>query len=186
MLRLCFRFSTAVRRPLLALTAALGLLAAAPDPAATPPATTSRDCADPAVDTGQFLHAAALTVQAPRGALSLVPVSNEAARERGLMCVVRLPPGKGMLFVFSGSDRDQSFWMKNTLVGLDMLFVTAAGTVSSIAADVPPTPDGTPDSAVARRGGYGRFVIELGAGDAARHAIVRGTKLALPALKAEE
>ena len=90
-----------------------------------------------------------------------------------------------MLFVFGPPDRQQDFWMKNTLVGLDMVFVTSAGIVSSVAAQIPPTPKGTPDSAVARRTGTGRFVIELGAGDAARHGVVPGTKFALPALNAE-
>lgn len=101
------------------------------------------------------------------------------------MCVVRIPPGKGMLFVFAPPERVQGFWMKNTLVALDMVFVTTAGRVSTVAADIPPTPAGTPDADVARREGLGQFVIELAAGDAARHGIVRGTKLALPALTAQ-
>ena len=165
-----------------ALTGVLALTAAGP----TPPATTSDACPAPADDTRQFLAASALVVRAPRGELSLVPVDDEATRERGLMCVVRIPPGKGMIFVFAPPDRAQAFWMKNTLVALDMVFVSAAGRVTSVAADVPPTPNGTPDNAVARRGGFGQFVIELGAGDAARHRIVHGTKFALPALTAQQ
>ena len=102
------------------------------------------------------------------------------------MCVVRIPPDKGMLFVFAPPESVQGFWMKNTLVPLDMVFVTASGTVSSIAPNVPATPEGTADDAVARREGLGQFVIELGAGEAARHGIVAGTKLTLPALSAEE
>jgi len=101
------------------------------------------------------------------------------------MCVVRVPRGKGMIFVFAPPERVQGFWMKNTLVALDMVFLTAAGTVTTVAANIPPTPRGTPDEDVARREGFGQFVIEIGAGDAARHGIVRGTKLALPALTAQ-
>jgi uncharacterized membrane protein (UPF0127 family) len=170
------------RKALLVLAGALALMAGAP----TPPPTTSDDCLSPARDTHQFLAAASFAVRAPRGDLSLVAVRDEATRERGLMCVVRIPPGRGMLFVFAPPDRAQSFWMKNTLVALDMVFVNAAGSVTAIAAGVPPTPNGTPDDAVARRGGFGQFVIELGAGDADRHGIVRGTKLALPALTAQQ
>jgi len=166
-----------------ALTVALAVSAQTPAP--TPPATTSDDCPAAANATAHFLGSAAFAVHAPRGKLSLVPVDDEAARERGLMCVVRIPPGKGMIFVFAPPDRPQSFWMKNTLVALDMVFVDAAGTVTAVAPRVPPTPNGTPDYAVARRSGYGQFVIELGAGDAARHGIVRGTKLAPPALTAQ-
>jgi uncharacterized membrane protein (UPF0127 family) len=167
-----------------ALTVVLAVSAQAPVP--TPPATMSDECPAPANATAHFLAAAAFAVRAPRGELSLVPVDDEPARERGLMCVVRIPPGKGMIFVFVPPDRPQAFWMKNTLVALDMVFVTAAGRVTSVAADVPATRNGTPDDAVARRGGFGRFVIELGAGDAARHGVVRGTKLALPALTAQQ
>jgi uncharacterized membrane protein (UPF0127 family) len=175
------------RRLLLVVGAMLGLTAQAPQPTfgPTPPATTSRDCPSPAKDTHHFLAAAAVAVRTPRGELSLVPVTQEATRERGLMCVVRIPSGKGMLFVFAPPDRVQGFWMKNTLVALDMVFVTAAGRVSSVAAQISPTPAGTTDTDVARRDGIGQFVIELGGGDAARHGIVRGTKLALPAFTAQ-
>lgn len=168
--------------------AALALMGESPAPreAPTPAATTSRDCPATASDTHRFLAAAAVAVRAPRGELELTPVTNEVSRERGLMCVVRVPRNRGMLFVFAPPDRQQGFWMKNTLVALDMVFVTGSGLVSTVAADVPPTPDGTPDDAVGRRSGFGRYVIELGAGDAARHGVVRGTKLALPALPAQE
>ncbi len=155
-------------------------------PAPTPPPTSSSDCPTPARDTHRFLAAPAYAVHAPRGELSLVMVNRSATRERGLMCVVSVPPGKGMIFVFGPPDRVENFWMKNTLVPLDMLFVSETGVVTSVAADVPATPRGTPDDRVARRAGDGRYVIELGAGDAARHGIARGTKLALPALTAEE
>ena len=37
-----------------------------------------------------------------------------------------------MLFVFAPPDRSQGFWMKNTLVALDMVFVTAAGVVDTV------------------------------------------------------
>ncbi len=156
--------------------AAFGLLCALTAQAPTPPPTSSSDCPTPAGDTHAFLGAAAYAVGAPRGELSLVPVTTEAKRARGLMCVVRVPAGRGMLFVFAPPDRVQAFWMKNTLVPLDMLFVTAGGVVTAVAANVPATPKGTPDAAVARRQGLGQFVIELGAGDAARHRIARGTK----------
>ena len=175
-----------IRAALVPVAALSGLTAQiAPPIAPTPPATTSSDCPTPARDTHLFLAAKALTVQTPRGSLSLVPATAEAARERGLMCVVRIPSGRGMLFVFAPPERDQNFWMKNTLVALDMVFVTTEGVVSSVAAAVPPTPAGTPDDAVARRSGLGQFVIELGSGDAARHGIVSGTKLQLPALTAQ-
>jgi len=155
-------------------------------PAPTPPATSSAECPTPAVDTRAFLNAAAVTVRAPRGELALVPVRTVATRERGLMCVVAVPSGRGMIFVFSPPERNQNFWMKNTLVALDMVWVSAAGVVNEVAARVPATPRGTPDSEVAQRAATGTYVIELAAGDAARHGIAPGTKLQLPALTAQE
>ncbi len=151
-----------------------------------PSATTSSQCPAPDADTTHFAKATAYNVRTPHGRIALVAVRTDETRERGLMCVVHVPAGRGMLFVFPAPDRLQGFWMKNTLVGLDMVFVTADGTVSGIAANVPPTPNGTPDDAVARRQGLGRFVIELGWGDAARQGIMRGTKLILPALTAQQ
>ncbi len=155
-------------------------------PGATPAPTQSTECPATAHDTALFAAMPSFTVNAPRGTLALSVALNTESRERGLMCVTALPPGRGMIFVFPGGNDMQSFWMKNTLVQLDMLFVDADGTVTSVAAHVPATPLGTSDAHVARRQGTGKFVIELGGGDAARHHIVKGTKLALPPLRAED
>ncbi len=60
-----------------------------------------------------------------------------ARHEQGLMYVKSLPPNKGMLFLF---DRPQitSFWMKNTLIPLDLLFIAADGRVIRIAESATP------------------------------------------------
>lgn len=163
-------------------TAALIAWMTAWAPAQTPPPTTSDECPAVAVDTNAFLANPTIAVRTPRGPLALVVVSDAAALERGLMCVVRIPHGRGMLFLFPPGDVLQSFWMKNTLVPLDMIFVQGDGVVSTVAVNVPATPHGTPDSQVARAQGLGRYVIELGAGDAARFGIVTGTKLHIPKL----
>jgi len=152
---------------------------------ATPPPTSSDECPNVAVDTDKFLNGATVTVRAPRGAMKLVVVNDDPSRERGLMCVVRVPHARGMLFVFAPPDADQGFWMKNTLVPLDMVFVRGDGVVSNVAVNVPATPRGTPDDRVARASGMGRFVIELGAFDAARLGIVKGTTLPVPPLEAK-
>jgi len=171
---------------LLAMQAPLAAPAAASPATATPPPTSSDDCPNVAVDTNKFLSGQTIAVRAPRGSLSLVVVDTVATKERGLMCVVRVPHARGMLFVFAPPDADQGFWMKNTLVPLDMVFVRADGIVSKVAVNVPATTRGTPDDAVARADGMGRFVIELGAGDAAKLGIAAGTKLSLPPLQAKE
>jgi len=51
-------------------------------------------------------------------------VSTPEAVTRGLMYRTELPDGHGMLFVFR-EEKDQRFWMKNTLIPLDMIFIGA-------------------------------------------------------------
>ena len=121
-----------------------------------------------------------VVVAAPNAKLTLAVAATSATRELGLMCVTRLRPRTGMIFVFSRSG-EWDFWMKNTLISLDMIWVAADGTVKSVAANVPPSTLRTPDEDVARRSGDGLYVIELSAGEAAADQIVAGAKLGLPA-----
>jgi uncharacterized membrane protein (UPF0127 family) len=101
------------------------------------------------------------------------------------MDVHAVPSGEGMLFAFADGDLTREFWMKDTLVPLDMIFVRGDGTVSTVAADVPATTYDTPDDRIPRRRGVGSYVIELGAGSAARNGITRGTHLAIPRVPAQ-
>ncbi|WP_417620469.1 DUF192 domain-containing protein [Parasphingorhabdus sp.] len=56
---------------------------------------------------------------------------------QGLMFRTRLSPDKGMIFPFP-ADRVASFWMKNTVISLDIIFIRRDGTIESIAADTIP------------------------------------------------
>jgi hypothetical protein len=113
--------------------------------------------------------------------LRLAVANDETNRELGLMCVTRLRPHRGMIFVFPQSG-DQEFWMKNTLIPLDMLWVAADGTITNVASGVPASTLQTPDDKVARRRGTGRYVIELPSGEAAADGLVAGKRIALPTL----
>jgi len=124
-------------------------------------------------------------VRAPKAILSLAAVTKPKERERGLMDVRALPARVGMIFKFAAGDDSHLFWMKNTLIPLDMVFIRADGTVSSIAKNVPATTHATPDQKVPRRYGKGRFVIELNAGEAASDGLAPGVRLAMPQLRAE-
>ena len=111
-----------------------------------------------------------------RGPGAAVEVSLEVAatppeRERGLMYRTSLAEGRGMLFVFD-EDRNHSFWMKNTLIPLDMLFIARDGTVVGIHANA--TPLSTADIAV---GKPSRYVLEVPGGWAARHGIAAGAQV---------
>lgn len=70
-------------------------------------------------------------------------------RSHGLMEVPELPDGAGMWFVYD-EDRDGGFWMKNTLVPLDITYVGADGRIVDVADAVPceadPCPTYPPDA----------------------------------------
>ena len=90
-------------------------------------------------------------------------------RARGLMFRETLPGRSGMLFVFD-PPQPVAFWMKNTLIPLDIIFVDRAGTVThvhqgAIPGDLTPIEGG--DSVYA--------VLEINAGLAARYFIAPGT-----------
>jgi len=150
-------------------------------------------CADPklpaAILDGAFpAHDGTLPLVEIGGAavpLHVAVASDEKTRALGLMCVTRLRAAHGMIFVFPQSG-PQEFWMKNTLVPLDMVWVEADGRVASVAENVPASTRQTPDDEVARRSGSGRFVIELPAGEANVDAIRAGVRLAVPPLFASQ
>lgn len=103
-------------------------------------------------------------------------VDTPSERERGLMFRRKLPKDYGMLFVFP-SQLPMSFWMKNTLIPLDMIFVGADKKITVIHRDVKASTLETPDSDVARAGGVAQYVLELPAGAAARRKLAPGDRL---------
>lgn len=115
-------------------------------------------------------------VDAPKARLELETASTPAEQERGLMNRTSLRPHTGMIFVFP-SDAQVSFWMKDTLVPLDMIFVGSTGMVRRIFARVPVLAPNTPDNAIPLESDRARYVIELAAGEAACDGIQPGTRL---------
>lgn len=98
-------------------------------------------------------------------------------RSAGLMFRQDMPDDRGMLFVFQET-RDVAFWMKNTPMALDLLFVGQDGRIRAIM-------QGEPQSAaIIDSGEPVRFVLELKAGTAAREGIEAGDRLRHPAINA--
>jgi uncharacterized membrane protein (UPF0127 family) len=97
--------------------------------------------------------------------------SRPEERERGLMYRQSLAPDAGMLFDFH-DDQMVSMWMKNTFIPLDMLFITADGTVAKVAANTVPQSLATisSDRPV-------RAVLEIKGGEAARQGIAAGDRV---------
>lgn len=73
----------------------------------------------------------------PVASLEVEVASRWAEIELGLMFRERVPDGEGMLFRFRAA-REQHFWMKNTLVPLDVLFLDGGGRVVNVAEEVEP------------------------------------------------
>lgn len=84
-----------------------------------------------------------------------------------------LGPETGMLFLME-KDADHSFWMRNTLIPLDMLFIDRDGVIVGIVAEA------SPRSETGRSvGASSRFVLEMDGGWAKAHHVVAGNTVAI-------
>lgn len=106
-----------------------------------------------------------------------VEIADRAAtRQRGLMFRDALPPNEGMLFVFDDIGY-YPFWMKNTRIPLDMLWLDQNRTIVSIARSVPPCktdpcPTYPPDAEAL-------YVVEVVSGFAKAHGLHVGDVITL-------
>lgn len=95
-------------------------------------------------------------------------VDTEAERAQGLMFRETLPKDHGMLFVYDRADQI-AFWMKNTPLPLDIIFINRQGVVCSIADNTTPySLDHIPSGCAAQT------VLEVNAGEAAAQGIRLG------------
>jgi uncharacterized membrane protein (UPF0127 family) len=96
-------------------------------------------------------------------------------QQRGLMFRQKLGAREGMLFDFVNTQM-LSFWMANTLIPLDMLFIRADGTIARIHANAEPLStrnidSGEPVRAVLEINGGAARLLGIRPGDKVRHAI---------------
>ena len=95
---------------------------------------------------------------------------------RGLMFVEAMPRGEGMLFAYE-SARAVSFWMLNTLIPLDMLFISPQGVVTrvhenAVPGDETPIPGGDGVQFVLEINGGLADALGIESGDEARHPLI--------------
>ncbi len=100
--------------------------------------------------------------------------TNDEERARGLMFRKELPPDSGMLFDFE-YDQDVSFWMQNTYIPLDMIFIRGDGRILRIAENTEPL-----STRMVPSGGPVRAVLEVNGGTARKLGIAPGDKVAAP------
>jgi len=105
-------------------------------------------------------------------------VDNDADRAKGLMYRKNLPEGRGMLFDFH-RDQEVSFWMQNTYIPLDMVFIRGDGRILRIEENTEPLstrliPSGAPV----------RAVLEVIGGTTRKLGIAPGDRVASPIFNA--
>lgn len=140
------------------LIAACGSSDASPRDAATPPADT-------------------IELRYEGGTLRVELAITGEERARGLSNRTSLPQDAGMLFVYDEA-HFPAFWMRQTLIPLDMVWIGADKRVGSVTANVQPEP-GVPDAELRlyRPDGPAQYVLELNAGAATRLGIDPGDQL---------
>lgn len=94
--------------------------------------------------------------------------TTSAQREQGLMFRKSMAPANGMLFNFD-TDREVTMWMRNTLIPLDMVFISKAGKVTHVHANAVPHSE----DIISSRGPV-RYVLELNGGAAKQLGISKG------------
>lgn len=96
---------------------------------------------------------------------------NNPSRARGLMYRRSIPENAGMLFI-QETEEQQSFWMKNTYIPLDILFVNKEREIVTIHANTTPLKEWNYSSTAPAL-----YVVEVNAGFANRHGIRTGDRI---------
>lgn len=95
-------------------------------------------------------------------------------QQRGLMYRTHMPEDAGMLFVF-GAPEIHTFWMRDTCISLDMMFITDDGVVAGIVESAPTLDDDAQSIPCPVS-----YVLEVNAGWSRRHGVAPGQRVNLP------
>jgi uncharacterized protein len=145
-----------------------------PDPERTAPPSPDPRC-PPDPSTPPALRGGKVTFEAGKGrpVVDVDIAEKDADRQRGLMYRKAMPEGRGMIFRFE-EKQDHTFWMHNTCIPLDMLFIDDDGLIVGIQENTPTMTDQTFSV-----GCPSRYVLELNAGWCRRHGVVAGQRVKL-------
>ncbi len=119
------------------------------------------------------VHKAGVTIDAKDGPVHFAVelAIKDTERQRGLMFREHLDDDAGMLFIFE-RQHPQSFWMKNTRIPLDMIFIDEGGTIAGIVEDAEPM------TTVSRRVDKpSRYVLEVNGGTTRRRGLAAGQRV---------
>jgi uncharacterized membrane protein (UPF0127 family) len=144
-------------------------------PKRTPPLGPDARCPrDP--ETPPKLRTGKITFPEAKGApvtTTIEVAENDHDRQRGLMYRTRMADDHGMIFTFAEKD-DHTFWMHNTCISLDMLFIDDDGLIVGIEESTPTMSDDTFSVGCASK-----YVLELNAGWTRAHGVTAGQKVKL-------
>jgi uncharacterized membrane protein (UPF0127 family) len=136
----------------------------------TPPAAQS---SAPSDESRQPQRLPAALIRVGDVPLAVEVASTQAQLQKGMMFREKIGPDEAMLFVLQRED-DQAFWMKNTLVDLDLAYIQADGTIFQIepmtARNVEPVWSRLP----------ARYALEVPAGWVEAHGVRVGMKVTIP------
>lgn len=130
-------------------------------------------CSGEADQPQEGLPRTQITIDGARGPLTFDVdlATTDASRTKGLMFRRHLNKHEGMLFEFDREDF-RAFWMKNTMIPLDIIFVRADGTISNIAEEtIPYSETPVPSSEPAKA------VLEIAGGEARAQGVAPGQKI---------
>jgi uncharacterized membrane protein (UPF0127 family) len=140
--------------------------------ASVPPAAGDKCPPDP---QGRFkLARAHIDIPDAKASVDAELARSVAEGERGLMYRKAMGEGEGMFF-FIDERRVQTFWMHNTCIPLDMLFIDDDGTIVGVVESAPVLDDGARQVDCPSR-----YVLEVNAGWARRHGVKPGQRVVLP------
>ena len=147
----------------------VALLAMSCKPDAAPPPAPS-----PARPTPEALAVTVVTAAGARHVVRAELADTPSARAQGLMYREHLAPDAGMLFLMPGDD-DWGFYMKDTLLPLDMIFIDRAGVIVGVVEDTRPL-----DETTRSAGRPSRYVLEVNARWCRDHGVAVGDRIELP------
>ena len=110
--------------------------------------------------------------------VSVEVADNKTERRRGLMFRESLCENCGMLFVYENAD-ERAFWMKNTLIPLDIIFISEDEKVLNVETAYPEPNKSDSDLTRYRSDDEANYVLEVNAGFAEEKGIEKGTEVRL-------
>jgi uncharacterized membrane protein (UPF0127 family) len=108
---------------------------------------------------------------ARRAVVSVEVASRPATREYGLMFRKQMDENAGMIFVFN-APKHQTFWMKNTILSLDMIFADSSGKIIGVVRRAEPFSEN-----IDAVDGDSQYVLEVNGGFCERHGVKAGDVL---------